>query len=285
MKSIAIVVPIFNEERRLPELLEALEQNADAIASDCGFDLRELMLVDDGSTDGTAELLEAFAHTDARATIVRFERNRGKGAAVREGMLATSSSLALMTDVDLSTPLEDLALLAPVVDAGADIAIASRAMKESRVLVHQPAYRELMGKGFNVGVRLLTGVPWRDTQCGFKLFRCDTTRRIFQAQRVEGFAFDVEVLVLARRLGVRIEEVPVRWIDNPDTRVGAVSSSTAMALDLLRIAYWARRPLPALERTRERRRSRRAGRSRRSTAERPKTEDSGHPHRARDRRV
>jgi dolichyl-phosphate beta-glucosyltransferase len=251
-KSVAIVVPIFNEERRLPGLLEKLERDADAIASACGLDLRELMLIDDGSTDGTPDLLETFARADARATILRFDRNRGKGAAVREGMLASSSSLSLMTDVDLSTPLEDFALLAPALDAGADIAIASRAMKESRVLVHQPAYRELMGKAFNVGVRLLTGLPWRDTQCGFKLFRRETTRRIFEVQRVEGFAFDVEVLVLARRLGMRIDEVPVRWIDNPDTRVGAVTSSTAMALDLLRIAYRARRPLPAPTRTAER---------------------------------
>ena len=242
--SVAIVVPIFNEERRLPALVRKLADEADAIASNCGLELRELVLVDDGSTDGTAELLREFARADARVTTLHFERNRGKGAAVKEGMLAASSALALMTDVDLSTPLEDLAVLMPVVEGGADVAIASRAMKESRVLVRQPAHRELMGKAFNVGVRLLTGIPWRDTQCGFKLFRHDTTRRIFELQRIEGFAFDVEALVIARRLGLRVEEVPVRWIDNPDTRVGVVTSSTAMALDLIRIAYRARRPLP-----------------------------------------
>jgi len=200
--------------------------------------------VDDGSQDGTAALLDAFASSERRARTLRFERNRGKGAAVREGMLAASAQLALMTDVDLSTPLEDVVLLAGALREGADIAIASRGLKDSRVLVHQPAHRELMGKAFNVGVRLLTRVPWRDTQCGFKLFRHERTRHVFELQRVEGFAFDVEVLVTARRLGLRVAEVPVRWVDHPDTRVGVVTSSTAMALDVLRIAYRARRPLP-----------------------------------------
>jgi dolichyl-phosphate beta-glucosyltransferase len=101
-----------------------------------------------------------------------------------------------------------------------------------------------MGKTFNVGVRLLTGLPWRDTQCGFKLFRLATTRRLFELQRVDGFAFDVELLVLARRLGLRVREVPVRWVNDPDTRVGLMTSSAEMARDALRIAYWARRPLP-----------------------------------------
>ena len=250
-KSVAIVVPVFNEERRLPALLQKLEQEADMVMAASGLDLRQLILVDDGSTDGTPRLLDRFATTYERVTTLRFDRNRGKGAAVRAGMLAATTSLALMTDVDLSTPLEDIALLAPVLDAGADIAIASRAMRGSQVLVHQPAHRELMGKAFNVGVRLLTGLPWRDTQCGFKLFRHSKTRPVFELQRVEGFAFDVELLVIARRLGLQIDEVPVRWIDHPETRVGVVTSSTAMALDVLRIAYRARRPLPAADRLAE----------------------------------
>lgn len=231
--------------------MRVLEEDADRIMSESGLALRELILVDDGSTDGTAELLESFARRDARVTTLPLDRNRGKGAAVREGMLAASSDLALMTDVDLSTPLEDVGLLVPALEGGNDIAIASRALKSSRVLVRQPAHRELMGKAFNVGVRLLTGVPWRDTQCGFKLFRTESTRRVFELQRTEGFAFDVEVLVVARRLGLGITEVPVRWIDHPDTRVGVVTSSTGMALDVVRIAYRARRPLPEVVRDRQ----------------------------------
>ena len=117
--------------------------------------------------------------------------------------------------------------------------------EEAQVIVHQPLYRELMGKTFNLLIRALVRVPWRDTQCGFKLFRHEQTCRLFELQRVDGFAFDVEVLVTARRLGLRVAEVPVRWIDHPDTRVGVVSSSTTMALDAIRIAYRARRPLPS----------------------------------------
>jgi dolichyl-phosphate beta-glucosyltransferase len=247
-QTLSIVVPVFNEEHRLPALLEKLRTDARAIVSNAGLELAEVVLVDDGSTDGTMTLLDAFAASEPHVRTLRFERNRGKGAAVRLGMLAASSQLALMTDVDLSTPLEDVALLARALETGADIAIASRGLKESQVLVHQPAHRELMGKAFNVGVRLLTGVPWRDTQCGFKLFRHERARRVFELQRVEGFAFDVEVLVTARRLELRVAEVPVRWIDHPDTRVGVVRSSTAMALDVLRIAYRAHRPLaPAVD--------------------------------------
>jgi hypothetical protein len=125
------------------------------------------------------------------------------------------------------------------------VAIASRGLGESNVLVHQPAHRELMGKTFNLILRVLTGIPWRDTQCGFKLFRLSTTRRLFELQRVEGFAFDAELLVNARRLGLRVDEVPVRWLDNPDTHVALFASSLQMAVDALTIAFRARRPLPA----------------------------------------
>jgi dolichyl-phosphate beta-glucosyltransferase len=244
-KTLSIVVPAFNEERRLPSLLETLQRDADNVVAAAGLDLREIVVVDDGSTDRTAAILEDFAGLPSRFRTIHFERNRGKGAAVREGMLGAEASLALMTDVDLSTPLEELGLLTAALDGGADVAIGSRGLRESQVLVHQPAHRELMGKAFNVAVRLLTRVPWRDTQCGFKLFRLDTTRRLFELQRIEGFAFDVEVLVTARRLGLDVAEVPVRWIDNPDTHVGLFTSSATMALDALRIAYRARRPLPA----------------------------------------
>ena len=243
-KTLSIIVPVFNEERRLPSLLERLEADGDSVVSQAGLQLSQVIVVDDGSTDGTAAMLDEFEGLPGRFTALRFERNRGKGAAVREGMLTAGSSLALMTDVDLSTPLEEVSLLAAALEAGADVAIASRALRESQVLVHQPLHRELMGKAFNVAVRVLTRVPWRDTQCGFKLFRLETTRRLFELQRIEGFAFDVELLVMARRLGLQVAEVPVRWIDHPDTHVGLVSSSAAMALDAIRIAYWARRPLP-----------------------------------------
>jgi dolichyl-phosphate beta-glucosyltransferase len=247
-RTLTIVVPAFNEERRLPALLQALRADADAIVSASGLELRQVIVVDDGSNDGTAAQLVRFDGLPGRFDTVRFEENRGKGAAVRAGMLRAESSFGLMTDVDLSTPLDELAGLAAAAHRGADVAIASRALRDSRIVVHQPLHRELMGKSFNLGVRLLTRVPWHDTQCGFKLFRLETTRRLFEFQRVDGFAFDLELLVIARRLGLSIAELPVRWIDHPESHVGLFNSSAGMALDAIRIAYRARRPLPALTR-------------------------------------
>jgi dolichyl-phosphate beta-glucosyltransferase len=242
--TLSIVVPVYNEERRLPPSLERLETDADRAAAAAKLELKEVIVVDDGSSDRTAAILGAFEGLPGRFRFLRFERdNRGKGAAVRAGMLAVDADVALMTDVDLSTPLDDLALLAGALAEGADIAIGSRGLRDSQVLVHQPRHRELMGKTFNVLVRALTRLPWRDTQCGFKLFRVGTTQRLFELQTADGFAFDVELLVIARRLGLQVREIPVRWVNDPDTQVDLVSSPTAMALDVLRIAYRARRPL------------------------------------------
>src|SRR5207247_8278015 len=140
---------------------------------------------------------------------------------------------ALMTDADMSTPLTDVGALSSALDAGADIGLGSRALDGSRVLVHQPAVRELMGKGFNVLLRFGTGIPWRDTQCGFKLFRLATTRPLFEAQRIRGFAFDAELCINARRRGLALVEVPVHWSNDPDTRVKPAWPSRGMALDAL----------------------------------------------------
>jgi dolichyl-phosphate beta-glucosyltransferase len=240
--TLSIVFPIFNEERRLPALLEWLPKAPD-IAARAGLELCEVLLMNDGSTDGTAELLRDVDDLGGRLTVVSTMPNRGKGAAVRRGMLRARGELALMCDVDLSTPFDELVPLAAEMRKGADVAIASRGLEESDVIVHQPRHRELMGKGFNVLVRALTGVPWRDTQCGFKLFRMQSARRVFELQRVEGFAFDLDLLVTARRLGLEVVEVPVRWINDPETHVGLLTSSTSMALDTARIAYRSRRPL------------------------------------------
>jgi len=240
--TLAIVVPIFNEERRLSTLLRRLN-DADAAAAAAGLDLRQIILVDDGSTDGTAAILRKAPAFDGRLRVISSNRpNRGKGAAVRAGMLAVDADLALMTDVDLSTPLGELAALRARMQAETtDIAIASRGLDESRITRRQPRHRELLGKSFNVMIRALTRLTYRDTQCGFKLFRTDTTRPLFELQQVDGFAFDVEILVLARKRGLRVVEVPVEWIDDPDTHVGIVSAPLQMALDTLKIAVRALR--------------------------------------------
>ena len=221
-------------------MLDTLREHAALAAERANLTLVEIVAVDDGSTDSTPELLADVTGLPAPLRVVRLSRNTGKGAAVRAGMLAATGQIALMTDVDLSTPLDELRLLMAAIDDGADIAIGSRGLATSQIVVHQPAHRELMGKTFNLLLRLAAGIPWRDTQCGFKLFRLDRAGRVFELQRIDGFAFDAELLVRARRLGFDVVEIPVRWVDNPDSRVGLVGSSTRMALDALRIAYWAR---------------------------------------------
>ena len=241
VRSLAIVVPAYNEERRLGALFEALERDADRISAGAGLCLVEVIVVDDGSTDRTAALLDGYEVLGGRLRVVHLARNRGKGAAVRAGILSSSADLALVTDVDLSTPLDDLPTLVAASGGDVDAAMGSRALADSRVLVHQPVYRELMGKTFNLGLRILTGLPHRDTQCGFKLFRLETTRLLFERQRVRGFAYDAEICVLARRYGLRVVEVPVRWSNHPDTHVKLFASSARMGLDLLRIAWLARR--------------------------------------------
>jgi dolichyl-phosphate beta-glucosyltransferase len=242
-KTLTVVVPAFNEERRLGRLLVELTERGDLVCMRAGFELVEILVVDDGSTDRTSEIL-ARAQTDhPRLRVLRRQSNGGKGAAVRDGVGAARGDCVLMTDVDLSTPLDELESLANALNSGARIAIGSRSVTGARVILHQPRHRELMGKCFNVLLRVATGVPWRDTQCGFKLFDRSAALPLFELQRIDGFAFDAELCVNARRLGIRLDEVPIRWTDNPDTRVTLVGSSLRMLVDLVRIAWRTRRPL------------------------------------------
>ena len=239
-RPLSVVVPAFNEEQRLPALLDAFETGAGDAFAAAGFDLHELVVVDDGSTDGTAALLEARAARLPALEVIRLPENRGKGAAVRAGMLAATAPVALLTDADLATPLGEVGALAVGLDGGYDVAIGSRGLPGSTIVVHQPAHRELLGKTFNVLARTLTGLPFHDTQCGFKLFDLRTSRRLFELQRIDGFAYDAELLVLARCLGLRVAEIPVRWSNDERTSVGIVRAPLQMARDLLRIAWLAR---------------------------------------------
>lgn len=233
-QAVSVVVPARDEAERLPRLFAALANGGRQALSAAGLDLAELIIVDDSSTDGTASLV---ARQAARDPLVRLERaeGSGKGAAVRAGVLAATAPWALVMDADLATPLDQAGALVRELAAGADIAIGSRGLPGSTIEVHQPRHRELAGKTFNRLVRLATGLPYRDTQCGFKLFRLSTTRPLFERQRVEGFAFDVEILVAARRRGLVIAEVPVRWVDDPQSKVRVVSASAGMTWELFRI--------------------------------------------------
>ena len=233
MDSLSIIVPAYNEERRLPATLETLS----AYLEKRRFTESEIVVVDDGSTDRTAEIVREWSTRNALVRLLQNPGNRGKGYAVRNGFGDARCEWVLFTDADLSTPIDDLARLeAAIVRSGADGAFGSRALDRKLVGKRQPAAREISGRVFNLFVRLITGLPYRDTQCGFKLFRSDVARALAAWQRLEGFGFDVEILYIASRLGYRIEEVAVRWYNAEGTKVSLLKGLAAFG-DPLR-ARW-----------------------------------------------
>ena len=230
--SISVVVPAFEEEQRLPDSIGKLAAHFAAVPPRSGW---ELIVVDDGSSDGTARVArETAERLGLPLRLFRHGSNRGKGAAVRTGALAALGDRVLVTDADLSTPIGELAKLERALDDGAAISIGSRAIDPSLVRESQPAYRVAMGKLFNVCVRLLCVGGIRDTQCGFKLFTWTASRDVFSRAKVDRFAWDVEALLLARRLGHRIDEVPVLWFNVEESRVSLAAGAQAF-LELLRI--------------------------------------------------
>jgi dolichyl-phosphate beta-glucosyltransferase len=232
-RSISIIIPAYNEEKRLPAALRQVS----CYLQRSQWDFVELIVVDDGSADGTVQVAQEFASRCAGLRVLRNPGNRGKGYAVRHGMLACRGEWALFTDADLSAPIEELEKLwAAAEKAGAQVAVGSRALDRRLIGVHQSWFRENAGKTFNLVMRLATGLPFWDTQCGFKLFEARAAREIFGRQLLDGFGFDVEVLFLAQRLGYRAVEVPVRWNDVQGTKVSAWRGVTAF-LDPLKVRW------------------------------------------------
>ncbi len=229
---LSVVVPAYNEALRLPATLARVHEHLSARGL-----AHEILVVDDGSSDATSEIAR---HAGGAVRVLRHEPNRGKGYAVRRGMLAATGARRLMTDADLSTPIEELARLEAEIDRGFDVAIGSRAVAGARIEVRQPAYREAMGRLFNRLVQALLLPGLADTQCGFKLFTAAAAEAAFGASCLDGFSFDVEALYVARRRGLRIAEVPITWRNDAATRVGLGGGGAAF-LDLVRIRWLAAR--------------------------------------------
>jgi glycosyltransferase involved in cell wall biosynthesis len=227
---LSVVIPAYDEEERIGGTLAACTAYLD------GRGLRwEILVVDDGSRDRTGDLVRA--HQPA-VRLITLPQNRGKGAAVRAGVVASTGARVLFCDADLATPMEELTKLEAALDGGADIAIGSRGLPESDVRVHQSAPRELMGRTFNVLVRMLVMGGIRDTQCGFKLFRGEVGRALFAASAIDGFAFDVDVLLRARRAGLRIAEVPIVWRHIEQSKVSPARDAARMLWDVVTLSLW-----------------------------------------------
>lgn len=198
----------------------------------------EVLVVDDGSGDGTARVVEDFARSRPEVKLLANGSNRGKGYSVRHGMLKAAGEWVLFTDSDLSAPIGELERLFEAARReGASIAIGSRALDRSLISVHQSWFRETAGRLFNLMMRALTGLPFHDTQCGFKLFEAGAARDVFSRQRIERWGFDAEALFIARKLGYRIVEVPVRWSHAEGTKVHMLRDSLNMFIDLWRVRW------------------------------------------------
>lgn len=226
---LSIVIPAYNESLRLGPTLrrvvDYLRQKGVAY---------EVLVVDDGSTDDTSEVARQLEPEGVR--VLRQEVNRGKGAVIKVGVLASRGREVLLVDADLSTPIEDLERLQPRL-ADAQVVLGSRAVADSDILQHQPFYREMMGRVFNLIVQLSGVRGLRDTQCGFKLLDGDVARQLFSELQTERFAYDVELVWLARRRGYKVVEVGVRWADSPSSKVNPLTDSARMFWDVMALRW------------------------------------------------
>jgi glycosyltransferase involved in cell wall biosynthesis len=232
---LSIVIPSYNEERRLGRALNDIREYFCSKRQD--LTSIEIIIVDDGSTDGTSRIAQEWAERMPCVRLVPNGKNRGKGYSVRHGMLEAHGRIALFTDADLSTPISESEKLLAAIESGFDVAIGSRAIDRSLIVVHQSRFRELAGIIFNRFVRLFTGLPFEDTQCGFKAFVRERSQIVFEQQRIERFGFDPEILFLAERHRLRTAEVPVRWAHDPATKVHVVRDSLLMFGDLIYIRW------------------------------------------------
>lgn len=232
---LSVVVPVYNEEKRIRKSILRLTGYLRR-----RYPSHEVIVVDDGSTDKTAEILAEIPKR-GEIRILRNERNHGKGYAVRQGVLAAKGGIIFFTDADLSTPVQEIGRFRRIFEkTDAQILIGSRSIRGAQIKIKQPCYRMSMGKVFNGFVRLLTPLRFGDTQCGFKGFGREAARKIFSSAKENRFAFDVEILLLARRYGFKVEEVPVAWVNSRKSKVRPIEDSARMFLDLVKLRKFAK---------------------------------------------
>src|SRR5262249_55704650 len=229
--ALSIIIPSYNEELRLPPSLQQIASYIEKSGRET-----EVIVVDDGSTDRTAEVAESFRTQIASLRVVANGVNRGKGYSVRHGMQEAHGAIVLFTDADLSAPIEETDKLIAAL-AEFDVSIGSRALDRNLIAVHESRFREFAGIIFNKIVRIVLWLPFVDTQCGFKAFRRERCQIIFDQQRIERFGFDPELLYLARHHGLKSVEIPVRWAHSPATKVSMLRDSVQMFLDVFTIRW------------------------------------------------
>lgn len=240
-REISIVVPAFEEEERVGDSLRKI------LSHTCDNSMKvEVIVVDDGSSDRTSDaaktVFSEFPDSDTR--VIRYEPNRGKGYAVKTGLLAAKTDIALFSDADLSTPIEEMhKLIEPIAAGEFDVTFGSRALDRSLIGTHQPWRREQGGKVFNLVVRVMTGMPFWDTQCGFKAFNLARFRPLLELMRIDRFGFDVEFLYVARLHGLRLNEIPVRWNNDERSKVSVIRDSLRMFDEVRQIRRNARNGL------------------------------------------
>ena len=220
---LSIVIPAYNESARIEQTLGRVTW----CVEEQGWDA-EILVVDDGSQDATAQIVERWMERCPRLKLIKNNGNRGKGYSVRNGLLQAAGEIVMFTDADLSAPMEEANLLMAAIADGAEVAIGSRWLDKTRQTMHQPMYRRFFGRCFNGVTRIVMGLPFKDTQCGFKAFRRSAAQIIFRLQRIERWGFDPEILFIARKLGYDIREVPVTWGHDERSRMSYLKDGMKM---------------------------------------------------------
>jgi dolichyl-phosphate beta-glucosyltransferase len=228
----SIVIPAFNESKRIPATLQSV---IDCVRTH-GWSA-EIIVVDDGSRDSTADVVRAFAAQAPEICLLQNPGNRGKGYSVRHGLLRALGEIVMFTDADLSAPIEEAEGLFAAIDAGADIAIGSRWLERTRQTIRQPLYRQFFGRCFNAVTRMVMGLSFADTQCGFKAFTRAAAQTVFQLQTIDRWGFDPEILFIALKRGFRVDEVPVSWAHDERTRISYLKDGLRMLEDIA-IVRW-----------------------------------------------